>query len=214
MGGKKATATKSWWYDRNRARDRQTWATESRNDTQVGLLTLSLLGDLEQVFPLASLPQLGNKQAGLMISKVPPGLNIQGVSESMTAEVGRPLLRMTYWFVNGEWCNNLWSESCSVVSDSLQPHGLYSPWNFPGQNTEVGSLSLLQETDWTQGSNPSLLHCRRILYQLSHKGSPKILEWVAYPFSNKSSQPRKWIRVSCIASGFFTNCAIREAIAR
>ena len=76
--------------------------TESRNDTQVGLLTLSLLGDLEQVFPLASLPQLGNKQAGLMISKVPPGLNIQGVSESMTAEVGRPLLRMTYWFVNGE----------------------------------------------------------------------------------------------------------------
>ena len=36
------------------------------------------------------------------------------------------------------------SESCSVVSDSLQPHGLYSPWNSPGQNTGVGSLSLLQ----------------------------------------------------------------------
>ena len=35
-------------------------------------------------------------------------------------------------------------ESSSVVSDSLRPHGLYSPWNSPGQNTGVGSLSLLQ----------------------------------------------------------------------
>ena len=39
----------------------------------------------------------------------------------------------------------------------------------------------------TQGLNPGLLHCRRILYQLSHKGSPRILEWVAYPFSRGSS---------------------------
>ena len=62
------------------------------------------------------------------------------------------------------------SESCSVVSDSLQ---LYSPWNSPGQNTGVGSLSLLQGIFPTQGSNSGLLHCRRIVYQLSHKGSPK-----------------------------------------
>ena len=60
--------------------------------------------------------------------------------------------------------------SRSVVSDSLWPHGLYSPWNSPGQNTGVGSLSLLQGIFPTQGSNPGLLHCRRILYQLSHKG--------------------------------------------
>ena len=45
------------------------------------------------------------------------------------------------------------SESCSVVSDSLQPHGLYSPWNSPGQNTGVGSLPLLQGIFPTQGSN-------------------------------------------------------------
>ena len=64
------------------------------------------------------------------------------------------------------------SESHSVVSDSLQPHGLYSTWNSPGQNTGVGSLSLLQGIFPSQGSNPGLLHCRRILYQLSHKGSP------------------------------------------
>ena len=71
------------------------------------------------------------------------------------------------------------SESLSVVSNSLRPHGLYSPWNSPGQNTGVGSLLLLQEIFPTQESNPSLLHCGRILYQLSHKGSPRTLEWVA-----------------------------------
>ena len=73
------------------------------------------------------------------------------------------------------------SESHSVLSDSLQPHGLYSPWNFSGQNTGVGSLSLLQAIFATR-LNPGLPHCRQILYQLSHKGSPRFLEWVAYPF--------------------------------
>ena len=56
----------------------------------------------------------------------------------------------------------------SVVSNSLRPHGLYSPWNSPGQNTGVGSLSLLQGIFLTQGSNPGLPLCRQILYQLSH----------------------------------------------
>ena len=64
------------------------------------------------------------------------------------------------------------SESCSVVSNSLQPHGLYSPWNSPGQNIGVGSLSLLQGIFPNQGSNLGLQHCRWIPYQLSHKGSP------------------------------------------
>ena len=97
------------------------------------------------------------------------------------------------------------SESHSVVSNSLWPHGLYSPWNSLAQNTGVGSLSLLQGIFPTQGSNPGLPHCRRILYQLSHKGSPRTLEWVAYPFSSRSSWPRNWTGVSCIAGGFFTN---------
>ena len=60
---------------------------------------------------------------------------------------------------------------------------LYSPWNSPGQNTGVGSCSLLQGIFPTQGSNSGLSHCRWILYQLSHQGSPRIREWVAYPFS-------------------------------
>ena len=60
-------------------------------------------------------------------------------------------------------------------------------------------------------SNPSFPHCRQILNQLSLKGSPRILEWVAYPFSSWSSQPRNRIGVSCIPGRFFTNQAIRGA---
>ena len=103
------------------------------------------------------------------------------------------------------------SESHSVMSNSLPPHGLYSPRNSPGQNTGVGSLSLLQGIFPTQGSNQGLLLCRQIHYQLSHSGSPRILEWVASPFSSRSSWPRDWTGVSCIAGRFFTNLAIREA---
>ena len=64
------------------------------------------------------------------------------------------------------------SESHSVVSDPLQLHGLHSPWNSPGQNTGVGSLSLLQGIFPPQGSNPGVLHCRWILYELSYQGRP------------------------------------------
>ena len=69
------------------------------------------------------------------------------------------------------------SESQSVMSNSLGPHGLY---NSPGQNAGLGSLSPFQGIFPTQGSNPGLPSCRQILYQLSHKGSPRILEWIAY----------------------------------
>ena len=68
------------------------------------------------------------------------------------------------------------------MSDSLRSQGLYSPWNSPGQNTGVDSHSFLHGIFPTQGSNPGLLHYRQILYQLSHQGSPGILEWVAYSF--------------------------------
>ena len=92
-----------------------------------------------------------------------------------------------------------------AVSNSLQPHGLQSPWNSPGQNTGVGNLSLLQGIFPTQGLNPGLPHCRQIPYWLSHKGIPRILEWVAYPFPSGSSQTSNQTRVSCIAGRFFTN---------
>ena len=82
---------------------------------------------------------------------------------------------------------------------------------FSGQNTGVGSLFFLQGIFPTQGSNPGFPHCRWTLYQLSHKGSPRTLEWVAYPFSRGSLQPRDGTQVSCIAGGFFTVWATREA---
>ena len=63
-------------------------------------------------------------------------------------------------------------ESRSVMSNPLWPHGLYRQWNPPGQKTRVGGHSLLQGIFPTQGSNPSLPHCRWILYQLSYQGSP------------------------------------------
>ena len=103
-----------------------------------------------------------------------------------------------------------WSETCSVMSNSLWLCGLYSPRNSPGQDTGVDSFSLLQGIFPTQGSDPGLLHWRWILYQLSHKGSPRTLEWVTYPFSRGSSWPRDRTGVSCIAGRFFTNWAIRE----
>ena len=95
------------------------------------------------------------------------------------------------------------------MSDSLWPQGLHSPWNSPGQKTGVGSLSLLQRIFAT-----GLPHCRQILHQLSHKESPRILEWVAYPFSSGSSQPRNQTRISCIVGRFFTSWATREAHVR
>ena len=81
----------------------------------------------------------------------------------------------------------------------------------PTKNNEVGCSALLQGIFPTQGSNPGLLHCRWVLYQLRHQGSPRILEWVVYPFSRATCQPRNWTGVSYIAGGFFTSWATREA---
>ena len=83
------------------------------------------------------------------------------------------------------------------VAQSCTTH---SPWDSPGQNTGVGSLSLLQGIFPTQELNLGLPHCRRILYQLSHKGSLTILQWVAYPFSSRSPWPRN--QTACTAGGF------------
>ena len=94
---------------------------------------------------------------------------------------------------------------------TLQPHGLYNPWNSAGQSTGVGSCSLLQGISPTQGLNPGLPYCGKILYQLSHKGSPRMLEGVAYAFSSRSSWTRNQTGVSCIAGRFFISWATREA---
>ena len=75
------------------------------------------------------------------------------------------------------------SESCSIVSDSLQPHGLYTPRNSPGQNTGVGSLSLLQGMFPTQESNLGLLHCKLTLYSWTIRKAHKVFNWLCLSFS-------------------------------
>ena len=105
------------------------------------------------------------------------------------------------------WGGTLLVVKVKVTSDSSWPHGLYSPWNSSAQNTGVGSLFLLQQIFPTQGSKPGLPHCRQIPYQLSHQGSPRILEWAAYPFSSRSSWVRNQTKVSCTAGRFFTSWA-------
>ena len=132
----------------------------------------------------------------------------------LNSSVFSSLSPLTNWLSNKPF--NLlfiWSE---VKWKSLSRVWLFAspwiPWNSPDQNTGVGSRSLLQGIFPTQGLNQGLPYCRWILYQLSHKRSPRILEWVAYPFSRGSSQPRNRTGVSCIAGRFFTYWAIREAL--
>ena len=70
------------------------------------------------------------------------------------------------------------TQSCPTRSDPMD----CSPWNPPGQNIGVGSLSLLQGIFPTlQRSNPGLPHCRKILYQLSHKRSPREVKAIVFP---------------------------------
>ena len=97
------------------------------------------------------------------------------------------------------------------ATHGLEPTRLFCPWNSPGKNTGMGSLSFLQGIFPTQGSNLGLPQCRWILYHLSHQGSLRMLGWVAYHFSRGSSWPRNWPGVSWITGRLFTNWATREA---
>ena len=114
------------------------------------------------------------------------------------------------------------TQSCLTLCDprDCSPPGSSVHGHPPGKHTGVGCHALLQGIFPTQRLNPSLLHCRWILYHLSHQGSPRILEWVSllqerrellYPFSRGTSQPRNGTGISCIAGGFFTSCVTQEA---
>ena len=84
---------------------------------------------------------------------------------------------------------------CSLAGSSI--HG-----DSPGKNTGAGCCVLLWAIFPTQGSNPGIPHCRQVLYHLRHQGSPRILEWVAYSFSRRSSPSRNQTTVSCIVGRF------------
>ena len=106
-------------------------------------------------------------------------------------------------------CAYLRLTHCDTMGCSLPGSSVHG--GSPGNNTGLGCHVLLQGIFPTQGSNPGLSQCRRILYCLSHQRSPRIVEWVTYPFFRGSSPPRNWNRVFCIASGFFTSWATWEA---
>ena len=120
---------------------------------------------------------------------------------------------------SGSLFSILWAVLCLADQSYLtlrdpmgcSPPGSSIPRYSPGKNTGLGCHALLQGIFPTQGLDPGLSHCRRILYHLSHQGSPWILEWVAYPFSRGSAQPRDQTGVSHIAGGFFTNWTSWEA---
>ena len=141
-------------------------------------------------------------------SRLNPCLLHWQVNSLLLCHQGSPYRSLLVYFIQTYDYILYESESHSVMSDSLWPHGLYSLCNSPGQIIGVGSFSLLQGIFPTQGLNPSLSHCRWILYHLSHKGSWRILECVAYSISSKSSWPRSQTRISCIAGRVFTNWAI------
>ena len=104
---------------------------------------------------------------------------------------------MCYAVLIPQSCPTLWDPmNCSPPGSSVHGDSL-------GKGTGVGYHALLQGIFAIQGSNPDLLHCRQILYCLSHQESPRISEWAAYPFSWGSSWPRNQIRVFCTEGKFF-----------
>ena len=127
-------------------------------------------------FPMSQFFASGGQSIGASASASVLSMNIQGwFPLGLTGSISF----WSKWLSGVLFSTTIWqihypkySESHSVVSDSLRSHGLYSPWNSPDQNTGVGSLSLLQGIFPTQGLNPGILHCRQILYQLNHRGSP------------------------------------------
>ena len=110
---------------------------------------------------------------------------------------------------------NAESESCSVVSNSLQLRVLYSPWESPGQNTEVWvatpfSRGSSQPRDWTQVSR---IAGGFFFFTSWATGKPKDTGVGNLSLPQWIFQPRNRTRVSCIADGFFTYWATREALA-
>ena len=112
---------------------------------------------------------------------------LQGISATQGLNPGLPHCR---WILY----------QLSYQGNSKSQIVLYSPWNSPGQNTGVHSLSLLQGIFPTQGLNPGLPQSRQNLYQQSYKGSLRILEWVAIPSPANLPNPGIRTGVSCFAT--------------
>ena len=147
-----------------------------------------MLGKCFLLLHSSSLPRRTTYQAG---HREAPAKEMQTRGHSSLCSVTQSLLNL---------CNAM---DCSLPDSSVHGDSL-------GKKTGVGCHDLFQGIFLTQGLNPGLLHCRQILYHLSCQGHPRILEWVAYPFSRGSSLPKNWTRVSCIACRFFISWATKK----
>ena len=123
---------------------------------------------------ISSTTQLRSREGGVALS-----IPLQRTSDPPWPA---PMNQIPHWQTSKIWTcgpsKYLWGwkwKSLSRVWLFATPWSIH-PWNSLGQNTGVGSCPLLQGIFPTQGSNPGLPHCRQILYQLSHQGSPRILE--------------------------------------
>ena len=120
-------------------------------------------------------------------------------------------------------CYSLWlcvvlclvTQSCPTLCDPMDcsPPGSSVHGDSPGKNIRVGCLAFLQGIFPT----PCIKYTRSSTLQADSLSSeppesPRILEWVAYPFSRGSSQPRNQTGISCIAGRFFTSWVTREAL--
>ena len=132
---------------------------------------------------------------------------LQGIFPTQESNPGLPHCRRILYYL---------SHQLLLLSCFSRVRLFVTPWTAACQSSLSMGILQARILEWvampssrgifqTQGSNPSLPHCRWILYHLRPQGSPKILDWVAYPFSRGSSQPRNQTRVSCIAGRFFTN---------
>ena len=111
---------------------------------------------------------------------------VRGVAKSQTWLNNNNIIRSKVKEHGAQSLSLIWL--CNLMDCS--PPGSSVHADSPGKNTRVGGHVLFQGIFLIQGSNSGLSHCRQILYHLTHQGNPRILEWVAYPFSRGSSQPR------------------------
>ena len=128
----------------------------------------------------------------------------RGAWQASVYKAAKSLTQLSDWRVKvkaAQWC--------LTRCDPMEP---YSPWNSPGQNTGVGSLSLLHGIFPTQGSNPRFPALQADSLPAEPQGKPKNTGMGSLSLLQQIFPTRNWTRVSCIASGFFTNWAMREAL--
>ena len=134
-----------------------------------GLWVWSLVGELKSHMPRGAAKQNKTKH-----KQKKSAMNTNPFPEE-PGDMGKMSMILCYDFLSlfhaDSWVFTTWKWKSLSRVWLLWPHGLYSPWNSPGQNIE----SLLQGIFPAEGSNPGLVHCRWILYQLSHQGSPSTI---------------------------------------